>query len=134
MVDQGFFNVYLIQEKYFIDMFDLKRCITLEQKLSKYLICRKERWDLTINRIRICNWNLNNNLICICKLVGLNILIVWINYMTTNVNNLMISLRFKRGVEQGFLNVFLHCEKYLIDKFDQERYLTITLILNLIFG
>ena len=38
-------------------------------------------------------------------------------------NKLMIS----GGAEQGFLNVFLFCEKYLIDKFDLERYLTIIL-------
>ena len=32
-------------------------------------------------------------------------------------------------MEQGFLNVFLFCEKYLIDKFDSERYLTIILMI-----
>ena len=84
-VDQGFFNVYLIQEKYFIDMFDLKRCITLEQKFNKYLICRKERWDLTINRIRICK-NVRLNKLKLKK---------WISYMGTNVSNSMISLRIE---------------------------------------
>ena len=35
----------------------------------------------------------------------------------------------KGGVEQGFLNVFLFYEKYLIDKYDLERYLSITLMI-----
>ena len=78
-VEEGFFNVYLIHEKYFIDKFDLKSGMILEKKLNKYLICRKERWDLTINMI----W--------ICKQVRLNKLIKWISYLGTNVSNLMIS-------------------------------------------
>ena len=41
----------------------------------------------------------------------------------------MISLRLKGGVELGFLNVFLFCERDLIDKLYLERYLTITLMI-----
>ena len=106
--EQGFLNVFLFCEKYLIDKFDLERYLTIilriieKQKLNMYLI---------------------SNIIWICQYVVLNIWIVWISFMKSNTNNLMISLRLKGGVELGFLNVFLFCE------FDLERYFTIILMI-----
>ena len=45
------------------------------------------------------------------------------------LNIYLQNLRLKGEVEQGFLNVFLNYEKYLIDKFDIERCITITLLI-----
>ena len=76
------------------------------------------------------SWGLNINRRCRYNYVGGNVWKVWINFERTHENDLMISLRCKgEGVEQGFLNVFLFCEKLLIDKFYLERYLTITLMI-----
>ena len=49
--------------------------------------------------------------------------------MRIYANKLIKCLKFKGGVEQGFLNVFPFYEKYLIDRLHLERYLTIILMI-----